>query len=904
MGLMDIVGSKIKIFGGCWVVVGTLLFASAPALAASVEGESVVNAGASSATLEAQVNPEGSDVTYAFEYGTSAAYGADVSAVEGTMVSGSVEALVRSLSPSTLYHFRVVIKSLGGTTLATGKDETFTTQTVGGELMLPDGRRWDLVSPSSTQGAVIEPISQGALQASEDGGAITYLAEAPLGSDPVGSPLFTQVLSSRGADGAWTSQDISTPHEVASGVSVGEGQEYRLLSSSLALALVEPLGETPLSSLASERTLYLRDDPPVVPDAAEQSIYDETGEEAIQGESFPPGYLPLVAPYNVPPGTHIAAHSGASSRGLEFLGATVDLSHVVFRSEEALTSNAIKNPESPEAESLYEWTQGKLQLVSILPNGRPVTEPEVGAPGFNAALGEQNEDVRNAIASDGSRVVWQAFPPFEGHHLYVRDVAKNETIQIDTPESGAGDGNASPLFQGANDEATKLFFTDTQQLTKGSTAEEGGQQGEGDLYECEVTTMDGKLSCDLRDLTVDSHSGQSAHVLGAVLGVSEEGSSVYFVAEGELANGAKNEADNLYVSHEEEGVWSTTFIASLSSGDQHDWDVFAGNGEDLGHLTARVSPNGRYLAFMSQESLTGYNNRDAYSDEEDTEVYLYDSATGHLTCASCDPTGARPVGMFDVGKERQLVDRTGASEERWLAGSIPGWTPMAGAEGIALYQSRYLSDDGRLFFDSEDALVPQDTNGEEDVYEYEPQGIGSCGGSSETFSVKSGGCVNLISSGISNEESAFLDASASGEDVFFLTSAKLVTADSDTGYHVYDAHVCGADGVACESTVVSPPPCVTAESCKQAPASQPEIFGSPSSATFSGVENVTVSTSKPTATSKSVARAQQLAKALKLCAKKPKRKRAICKLRARKKYEVATKRKPVKARRVKREVRR
>ncbi len=72
------------------------------------------------------------------------------------------------------------------------------------------------------------------------------------------------------------------------------------------------------------------------------------------------------------------------------------------------------------------------------------------------------------------------------------------------------------------------------------------------------------------------------------------------------------------------------------------------------------------------------------------------------------------------------------------------------------YQSRVLSDEGRMFFDSADALVPQDTNGKEDVYEYEPRVA-----SAELCACRSG-CVSLISSGTSGEESAFLDASESG----------------------------------------------------------------------------------------------------------------------------------------------
>ena len=64
---------------------------------------------------------------------------------------------------------------------------------------------------------------------------------------------------------------------------------------------------------------------------------------------------------------------------------------------------------------------------------------------------------------------------------------------------------------------------------------------------------------------------------------------------------------------------------------------------------------------------------------------------------------------------------------------MPGFTPYE--EGRAIYQSRYLSNEGRLFFNSSDGLVPRDVNEQEDVYEFEPVGVGalsghpcSCGG--------------------------------------------------------------------------------------------------------------------------------------------------------------------------------
>ena len=72
-----------------------------------------------------------------------------------------------------------------------------------------------------------------------------------------------------------------------------------------------------------------------------------------------------------------------------------------------------------------------------------------------------------------------------------------------------------------------------------------------------------------------------------------------------------------------------------------------------------------------------------------------------------------------------MPDLNAAWFERWLAANRPGLDRRR-ARVRALYQSRYLSDSGRLFFDSSDALVPQDANGTEDVYEYEPAGVGSC----------------------------------------------------------------------------------------------------------------------------------------------------------------------------------
>jgi hypothetical protein len=176
--------------------------------------------------------------------------------------------------------------------------------------------------------------------------------------------------------------------------------------------------------------------------------------------------------------------------------------------------------------------------------------------------------------------------------------------------------------------------------------------------------------------------------------------------------------------------------------------------------TARVAANGN-LAFLSSAPLTGFDN-DGFA-----EAFVYSPATGSLTCASCNPSGARAVG----------------------AASIPG-APANGSGPAAArpYKPRALSAAGtRLFFESADKLAGTDTNAAVDVYQWQGQGTGSC--------TTAGGCVALISSGRSPGGASFVDASADGGDAFFLTDGSLVPADVDL-LDLYNARVGGGFPVA------------------------------------------------------------------------------------------------------------
>jgi hypothetical protein len=228
-----------------------------------------------------------------------------------------------------------------------------------------------------------------------------------------------------------------------------------------------------------------------------------------------------------------------------------------------------------------------------------------------------------------------------------------------------------------------------------------------------------------------------------------------------------------------------------------------------------------------------------------------------------------------------------------IAGSVPGWTAFT--LGQARYQSRYLSNSGRVFFDSEDGLVPGDVNHNLDVYEFEPAGAGGCREGGAGFNTATGGCVGLVSSGAAAGESAFVDASDSGDDVFFLTGERLVGADRDTALDLYDAHVCSSEAP-CFEEAAPAPPCLTTEACRGEAPPLPTIFGAPASATFSGPGNATPAP-PPAAKPKTAAqvRIEKLTKALKACHKdKKKKKRQACEKAAHKAYGAAKRKQKVK----------
>jgi NHL repeat len=878
-----------------------------PASEAVVEDGSLAasDVTAVSATLRARIDPGGIDTRFRFRYCTGnpaacaeapepPATGEDLGAGFGD-VSASLQ--LSGLLPSSKYTFVVVTERGSPLVRVESVEEgTFTTPAASAaEAGLPDGRSWELVTPPAKHAAAVEASSDsgGTIQASSNGAAITYVASANAGEgEPQGNeaPEVSQLISRRSGPGAWKTQDLALAAPGSEGFIANEFLQYRFFSADLSLSAVFPL----VTNENRPKSLDLRDNTCVGTEACLTPI--------------------VIAPT-------------ATLAGSAFQTATPDLQHVVVRANPSTIAEPAVAATIPE---LYERSGGHFTLVSTLPEGKG---PATG--GVDAGSLQSNIGVRHALSDDGSRVVWANKPSQEAvTHVYDSTVepgvADAKTTQIDVPEAGLTPTIlAQPLFQTASSNGSRVFFTDDQRLTSNASSPNkenprslASKDAEvtGDLYVYEPEKPAGEQ---LTDLTPDTNPGETgegeeAAVQGGVIGASENGAYVYFVANGALAPGAKagqcrfeglhSAGCNLYVVHNNGGEWEPPkFIARLSNEDAGDWGQEEPNRLNYGlwNMTARVSPNGRYLAFMSDQRLTSYNNTDAHSGVPDEEVYLYDAEseeTEQLKCASCNPSGAAPDGVFDTEDagegEGLLVDRSSiwslnngfSNYAHWLAGSVPAWDHITKTAGT-WHQPNYLTNEGRLFFNSPDALVKQAANGKEDVYEYEPTGIGSC----QSDNTK-GGCVALISSGTSHQESAFMDASANGADAFFVSSASLSPLDTDTAFDIYDARVCSGP----EATEpCAPEPSSTQvheceeEACRP-PAQAPPAPVAPASTSTGASGNLTpanssVLPSKEKAKPK-LTRAQQLAKALKACKKdKKKAKRLACEKQARKKFAPAKK---------------
>jgi hypothetical protein len=738
-----------------------------------VGGESFSDVGSASVTLEAAVDDYGvSGVSYYYEYGTSSAYGSTTPPLSLGAAKGEVGApvTVNGLRPATVYHFRVVVADEHGT--ARGADMEFRTL-IPGFVGLPDGRVYEMVTPPDNYDAdvyvplTVKNLSESSFefpglagntaeepfQAAAGGDAVAYLGDPTTGGDGGEGRRANQYLATRSPQGGWTQVNIQPVGYLL--------PEYTGFSSELSTGVLE----SPEPLVAGV---------PTTKEPDEYAYVRRPGSESYQAldEVF-------VGRVNEVVGNGFAGGNAGTSTVPAF-------SHVLTYGSGGLT----------------DATGGRLLAVNILPNGETAPDAVFGAPQVFSSVVD-GPDFDRVISGDGSRIVWT---DRSTGALYVREndtqppsplgpggectVAGDAcTVQVDAGSSGGA------LFWTASSDGSKVFFTDCSRLTASSTAvftagcgaEAGGRLSGSDLYEYDLS--DGELT----DLTVDRNASdlQGANVQG-VVGASEDGEYVYFVATGNLAAGASAGEPNLYVVHG--GV--ITFMTTLSYGDYSYGSGLGGFSagvgvweQSLADRTSEVAPDGSSLVF-----------------EAGGEVYhdALEGGKGHLVCVSCSPSA-------EVSSLTAPV----------AVGAEGGFLPVTGDASNNTYQPRWISDDGsRVFFESSQALVPQDVNGLQDVYEWERDGSGSCR--------ESPGCIYLLSGGTSTAYSTLLDASSSGDDVFIITRAQLTPEDENDEFNVFDARVGGARPLV--------PQACSGSGCQGVPA-VPPVFATPSSVTFNGVGN-------------------------------------------------------------------
>jgi hypothetical protein len=292
---------------------------------------------------------------------------------------------------------------------------------------------------------------------------------------------------------------------------------------------------------------------------------------------------------------------------------------------------------------------------------------------------------------------------------------------------------ADVTLLGVSDDGTSALITTTEPLTDDDT------DAQRDIYRYSWTAGGDPALGTLSRLTagpLGGNGGSDAHLAGA----SADQDVVYFTSSEALATGAHDGAPNLYIR---DGA-GTRLVAALPPEDAQPY-VYDGvqpfgplvGSDGLTRDEARVTADGRVLVFVAHAALGGAQ------PAGHLVIYRYDADTGDVQCVSCRPDGG--------------------------AATSDSWFNLGPGRGIT-------ANGGDVFFQTAQALLPNDSNGRDDVYGYDA----------------ATGSLSLISSGTSESPSTYYDNSADGRDVFFMAREALVAGDRNgDARRLYDARIGG-----------------------------------------------------------------------------------------------------------------
>jgi hypothetical protein len=748
------------------------------------------------ATINGTVNPQGQPVSEcSFEYGTNYIFDHNTPCAPAPGEAGEtveVHAGLTGLIPGETYEFRLAAANAQGRT--TGTFGAFTTSLAvpseascpnaglrtGASAGLPDCRAYELVSPPDKRGADIAAMPS-RTRVSVDGSAVQYMSLGGF-ADAQGGNIATEYMALRTAAAGtqgWVTHAI-TPNPEDSSV-------FEQIS-----LLPEPSYRSEFSPDLSKGIFFAKTDfTHTSPEVAEiANLYLRT-----DLRSPGPGNFQLLSA--CPGCTEALATNPKASPFLA--GASADFSHVIFQSEESLTSEVQAQGCTPTEQSqcpshLYESDNGTVRLAGILPTSQGGgAAPDSQAGRGAGVVGVQPQYTPNAISTDGSRIeftVKGGHGQYEGR-LYQRidnGLPDAHTVQINASERTVPAAPGDATYWGASPDGTRVFFTTGENLIDADTQSSGE-----DLYMWSASS-----DAQGHHLTLISRDQASNGAkIDGVIGTSSDARTVYFLSSGQLLSGQPGcDGGHPCIFRWHDGVLHYVAPIFLTEG-----EVLGSQGFRVG-WAARVSSDGTRLLFHSAGTVglphTGTGDTCREGQLPCLELFLYDATAnggeGAVTCVSCQPGDPEAPAHFDAG----FLSEVGK-----------------GGAGLTSHLSHPLSADGRfVFFNTVERLLPQDTNGVSDVYEYD----------SLT------GELHLISGGDSKFGSYFNDASPDGSNVFFVTGERLTGWDVDGSVDLYDARIDG--GV---PDPVPPAPGCVGDTCQPPPASLNDP--TPSSSSFAGPQN-------------------------------------------------------------------
>lgn len=656
------------------------------------------------------------------------------------------------------------------------------------------GRGYELVSPPDKNGGDITADSQ-RTRASVDGDAVAFISLTAFG-DAIGTSVATDYMAVRastpnpGSNG-WATHAISPPSlgiPIRALVSQHQPAYEGDFTDDLSTGVFTSwgvLGNTP--EVGEVSNLYRRADLR----SPGAGFYELVSSCALCIATDTP--LPVLP--------ELAALT--QIRRTLLAGMSPDGGHIVFETVHSLTSDAATTQAGACdfvgigtlrcRNRVYEWDNGTVRLVGVLPNG---SAADTSLAGDGVGVLHINNRTPHVVSdgSDGHSRIFFTQPTnasgltssqlagaahdqvnrgFIGN-VYVR-IDGAVTEQINASERTTADTFAPARFLDASVDGTRVIIMTREALTNDAPI---GTTNKLYMYDA---SRDASEPDNLTLMSPDAGDGSEAR---GILGASDDGRYVYMLVTGQLEPGepALGNTPGIYLWHD--GV--IDFIGSVPVTSALDELHSTGSNYILTPRQARVTPDGRHLLFssISGAGLTGENHGscDTSFGIGCRQFYVYSADTQELQCASCRPDRVPPRTMATS------VIRTNNS------GAKTTW-----------HETNTISDDGRhVFFSTAESLVPEDANGRIDAYEF------------DTMT----GTPRLLSSGRSTSDTWFMDASADGQDAFFLTRERLVGWDVDGSYDLYDARVGGGF----PEPVRTPPGCA-ADDCQGPPGLAPAIGG-------------------------------------------------------------------------------